>query len=52
MIIKKEKYYLKIINRRGRYIYDTQRVKRTSYLLLGILPLYIKHEVISGSYER
>lgn len=52
MIIRKEKYYIKKINIISRNkIYDTQERKRTTYLLLGIIPIFINDEVISGKYE-
>lgn len=52
MIVRKEKYYSKKINiiDRNRY-YDIQERKRTTYLLLGIIPIFINDEVIGGKYE-
>lgn len=52
MIIRKEKYYLKKINKIGKTIYDVQERKRTTYLLFGIIPIFINDEVISGKYEK
>lgn len=49
MIIKREKFYIKRIN---GIMYDMQKRKRTSFWLFGIIPLYIKEEVLSGNYER
>lgn len=49
MIVKREKYYVKRIN---GSLYDRQRRKKTSFWLFGIIPLYIKTEVLSGDYER
>ncbi len=51
MIVKREKYYVKRINRIGAYS-ESQNRKRTSFWLFGIIPLYIKDEVLSGAYER
>lgn len=52
MIIIKEKYYLKKINKIGKAIYDVQERKRTTYLLLGIIPIFINDKVIGGKYEK
>ena len=52
MIIRKEKYYIKKINKIGKTIYDVQERKRTTYLLLGIIPIFINDEVIGGKYEN
>ena len=51
MIVKREKYYVKYL---GKYAYkmSKQFIKRTSYWLFGIIPLYIKNEVQDGEYER
>ena len=51
MIVKREKLFIKRINKISKTIYDIQKIKRTSFLLLGIFPLYIKDEIISGNYE-
>lgn len=52
MIVKKERYYIKKINRKSYFqSFDTQKIKQTSFWLLGIIPLYIKNEVIEGQYE-
>jgi hypothetical protein len=50
MIVKREKYYIKYINK-TKYSVGKQQRKRTSFWLLGIIPLYIKDEVINGDYE-
>lgn len=50
MIVKREKYYTKRFGKIGTY-YKKQQRKRTSFWLFGIIPLYIKDEVISGDYE-
>jgi hypothetical protein len=52
MIIKREKYFTKKINRIGDFCYDTQYIKQTSFWLFGIIPLYIKNEVQKGRYEN
>ena len=52
MIVKREKYYIKKINKIGNTYYGSQKIKRTSFWLLGIIPLYIKNEVVSGDYEK
>lgn len=51
MLIKREKYYKKKINKSGTWYYELQRRKRTSFWLFGIIPLYIKDEYISGDFE-
>lgn len=52
MIVKKEKYYRKKINIINKdRCYDIQERKRTTYLLLGIIPIFINDEVIGGKYE-
>lgn len=48
MIVKREKYYVKRINGNP---YDGQRRKKTSFWLFGVIPLYVKDEVLSGDYE-
>lgn len=52
MIVRREKYYIKKINKLNDFNYDTQKRKRTIYLLLGIMPVFINDELIEGSYER
>lgn len=54
MLVKKEKYYLKKINRQGKYrtSYDTQKMKKTTYLLFGVIPIFVNYEVVGGEYER
>lgn len=51
MIVKREKYYTKRFGKIGNTYYKQQQRKRTSFWLFGIVPLYIKDEVISGDYE-
>lgn len=53
MIIKREKYYIKHFKKDSysKYKDGKQYLKRTSYWLFGIIPLYIKIEVQSGDYE-
>lgn len=53
MIVRKEKYYIKKINIIDKYkCYDEQKRKRTTYLFLGFMPIFINDEVISGDYEK
>lgn len=54
MIVKKEKYYIKKINIIDKKYgcYDTQNRKKTTYLLFGIIPIFISDEVIGGEYEK
>lgn len=52
MMVRTEKYYIKKINRLNDFNYSTQKRKRTTYLLLGIIPIFISDELIEGSYER
>lgn len=40
--VKKDGYVTKV---------GKQNVKQTSFWLLGIIPLYIKNEIINGDYE-
>lgn len=48
MIIRRERYYVKS---KGKYPFrKTQNKKMTSYWLLGIIPIFISIEVLSGSY--
>lgn len=48
MIVRREKYYTKS---KGKYpLRKTQNRKMTSYWLLGVIPLFISIEVVSGSY--
>lgn len=52
MIVKREKYYTWYSTKdKGIYFLKSQRRKRTSYWLLGIIPLFIKTEVLGGDYE-
>jgi hypothetical protein len=55
MIVKREKYYKKWVRKND---YDRfwvkkgrQYMKRTSFWLFGIIPIYISNEVISGDYQ-
>lgn len=52
MLIKRERYYIKRVKKDG-YITKVgkQNVKQTSFWLFGIIPLYIKNEIINGDYE-
>ena len=52
MIVRREKYYIKKINKLNDFNYNTQKRKRITYLLLGIIPIFINDELIEGSYER
>lgn len=52
MLVKREKYFIKRINKINKTFYGEQKIKRTSYWLVGIIPLYIKNEVINGDWER
>ena len=47
MIVKRERLYKKFFD---NYTVVQAR-KRTSYWLLGIIPLYIKTEILSGDYH-
>lgn len=47
MIIKVEKIYEKTIEL-SRFHSQCRFVKRTMYCLLGIVPLYIKYEILDG----
>lgn len=50
MIVKREKYFIKKV-RVGLY-YGEQKVRRTSYWLLGIVPLYIKNRNTRRKWEK
>lgn len=53
MIVKREKYFVKRW-KSGSYMSfrdKSQRCKRTSYWLVGIIPVFIKTEVIDGDYQ-
>lgn len=53
MVVRKEKYYIKKINVIDKHkCYDTQKRRRITYLLFGIIPIFINDEVISGEYEK
>lgn len=52
MIRKTERFFIKRINRNTTRSYDTQHIKRTTYWLFFIFPIFIKDEVIKGDYER
>jgi hypothetical protein len=56
MLRKTEKYFKKRINERHRgktyYMYDLQYIKRTTYWLLWIIPIFSKEEVQKGEYEN
>lgn len=53
MIVKKEKYYLKKINIIDkRSCYDTQKTKKTTYLLFGFIPVFISYKVVGGNFEK
>ena len=53
MLFIKEKYYKKRINRIGSsFYYDYQYRKRTYYLLLGLIPVFITDRVEKGEYEN
>lgn len=54
MIVKREKYFIRYFK---KYSWDdlrtvSQNCKRTSYWLLGVIPIFIKTEIIKGDYER
>lgn len=53
MIVRREKYFIKEWYKKDSYDshYRRQKRKRTSYWLLGIIPLFITTEVIDGDYE-
>lgn len=51
MLVKKEKYYAKQVNKTTLFGCGYQYRKRTSFLLFGFIPVYIKDEVIDGKYE-
>ena len=55
MIRKTEKYYTKRIRKykgvnRTYDEYGTQYIKKTTYWLLFIIPIFIKNEVVKGDY--
>lgn len=53
MIVRKEKYYIKKVNIIDRHKnYDTQKIRRTIYLFLGLIPIFINYEVVGGEYEK
>ena len=56
MIRKTEKHYTKRIRKykgvnRTYDEYGTQYIKKTTYWLLFIIPIFIKNEVVKGDYE-
>jgi hypothetical protein len=52
VVIKREKYYTKKFKKDyfDKYNSGIQQCKQTSYWLFGLIPLYIKTEVIAGDY--
>lgn len=52
MLVKREKYYIRRINKIGNTYYGRQKIRRTSFWLLGTIPLYVKNEVLSGDFEN
>lgn len=53
MILKKEIYYKKKINVLDKFkCYDIQDRRRITYLLFGLIPVFIKDEYVSGRYEN
>ena len=52
MIVKREKYFIKKVNKIGRKYFGQQKIKRTSFWLLGVIPLYIRNEIIGGDWEN
>lgn len=52
MLVKRERYYIKRVKKDG-YITKVgkQNVKQTSFWLFGVIPLYVKNEIINGDYE-
>lgn len=48
MIYKKVNVYRKSFKRLGDYKFQNR--KRTSYLLLGFIPLFIKDEYLNGEF--
>ena len=52
MIVKREKCFIKKVNKIGRKYFGKQKIKRTSFWLLGVIPLYIRNEIIGGDWEN
>jgi hypothetical protein len=52
MVRKTEKWFIKKVNKIGKQYYGSQNVKRTTYWLFWIIPIFSKDEVIKGDYER
>ncbi len=56
MVRKTEKYYIKKIKTyKSKYrkfnSYGEQKVKRTTYWLFLVIPIFIKEEVLKGEFE-
>lgn len=53
MFVKREKYFVKRWKSASYMDFrdKSQRCKRTSYWLFGIIPVFIKTEVIGGDYQ-
>lgn len=56
MIRKTEKYYTKRVctnksSIKGFNNYGSQSIKKTTYWLFWIVPIFSKREIIGGSYE-
>ncbi|ADZ20274.1 hypothetical protein BJV85_002773 [Clostridium acetobutylicum] len=50
IIRKKERYFIRHINKRVSYA-DRQKIKRTTYYLFWVIPIFIKDEIVGGDYE-
>lgn len=55
MIRQTEKWFIRKINKvnRGSFTdYEKQYVRRTTFWLLWIIPIFTKDEVVKGQYEN
>lgn len=52
MIRKTERFFIKRINKSTSFGFDTQYMKRTTYWLFFIIPIFTKDEFIKGDYEK
>jgi len=52
MIRKTERVFVKKINKIGDSYLGRQGIRRTTYWLLWIIPIFTKDEVVTGDLER
>ena len=53
MIVRKETYYIKKINIIDRRkCFDTQARRRVSYLIFGLIPIFISDGYVEGALKK